>query len=158
MPTLTYIPLQTITLGSAASSVTFASIPQTYRDLVVSIGGTSSGGSSPSLRFNGDSGTNYTIIRMYATPATSASQSFTAAYGSIGFMNTEQSTVLASIFDYSASDKHTTVLSRGGNTDTIRAEGFRWANTSPITSVNVGFDGAQTYSVGTVISLYGIEA
>ena len=59
MPTPTYTPLATVTLGTAASSVTFSSIPATYRDLILVVNATTSADGIPSLRFNGDSGNNY---------------------------------------------------------------------------------------------------
>ncbi len=156
MPTSTFIALATTTLGGSDAEVIFSSIPQTYKDLIIVIGGQASGGTSPSLRFNSDGGSNYNMIRVFATPATQNAQSFNADYGSVGFMNGEQTSIRAHIFDYSASDKHKFVIGRNGNTDTLRIEGVRWASTSPITSVSVRMDGAQTYSTGTVISLYGI--
>jgi hypothetical protein len=44
MPTQTYVALASETLATSASSVTFAGIPATYRDLVLIVfAGTSSG-------------------------------------------------------------------------------------------------------------------
>ena len=43
MPTPTYTPLATVTLGTSAASVTFSSIPATYRDLILIFDGTGSG-------------------------------------------------------------------------------------------------------------------
>jgi hypothetical protein len=66
MPTPTYTPLATVTLASTASSVTFSSIPATYRDLVVVHNnfGTVNNDANSNFRFNGDSGSNYS--RVYA--------------------------------------------------------------------------------------------
>jgi hypothetical protein len=156
MPTPTYTALATVTLGGSDTEIVFSSIPQSYRDLVVVIGGSANAGTSPSLRFNNDSGSNYNIVRMYANGSTYSSQSFNATYGSVGFMNTEKSTVVAHIMDYSATDKHKTALGRSSNTDTLRLEIVRWANTSAITTLEVRMDGGSLYSTGTVMSLYGI--
>lgn len=57
---LTLISSQT--LGTAAASVTFSSIPGTYTDLILSItarGDVSSTTINPGLQFNGDTGNNY---------------------------------------------------------------------------------------------------
>ena len=156
MPTNTYIPLATATLGGSDAEIIFGSIPQSYRDLVVVISGSATGGTSPSLRFNSDGGANYNMVRIFANSGSHSSQAFTAEYGSVGFMSTEQSQVVAQIFDYSANNKHKVVLGRGGNTDTLRYEIVRWANTTPVTSVSVRMDGGASYTTGTVISLYGI--
>jgi hypothetical protein len=62
--------------------------------------------------------------------------------------------------DYSATDKHKTVLSRnnvaGGGVD---AFANRWANTAAITSVEVRVStGGQFFATPTTLSLYGVIA
>ncbi len=158
MPTPTYTSLATVTLGGSDAEIIFGSVPSTYRDLIIVIAGTASAGTSPSLRFNSDGGSNYNNIRMFSNPSTYSSQAFTDSYGSMGFMNTEQTQVRIQIFDYSATDKHKVAIGRNSNTDTLRLEATRWANTAAITSVSVRMDGGATYSTGTVISLYGIAS
>ena len=62
----TYEPIATNTLGSAASSVTFSSIPSTYTDLIVVMNyANSTGLADVFFRFNGDTGSNYsdTILK-----------------------------------------------------------------------------------------------
>lgn len=156
MPTNTYTPIASTILTTSQAGVTFASIPSTFRDLVIIIDGAASGGTSPSLRFNGDGGSNYANLRLFATPSTTSAQAFTDTYGSMGFMNTEQSSLFIQILDYSVTDKQKVAFGRNGNTDTLRLESTRWTNTARIESVNVRMDGSATYSAGTVISLYGI--
>lgn len=158
MPTPTYTALATVTLGGSDAEIIFGSIPNSYRDLIIVIGGSASGGTSPSVRFNSDGGSNYNNIRLFATPATFSSQAFNADYGSMGFMNTERSQVRIQIFDYATTNKQKVAIGRNGNTDTIRIEATRWANTAAINTVSVRMDGGATYSTGTVISLYGVIA
>lgn len=147
--------IATVTLQSAANQVIFNSIPNTYRDLIVVISGSSNGGTSPSLRFNGDSATNYSIVRMAAQTSNAISQGFSAEYISVAFMENVQTTVVAQIFDYNQTNKHKTVLGRGGTSTIVRAELGRWANNAAIHTVNVGMDGGALYNSGTIISLYG---
>lgn len=158
MPTSTYTPLATVTLGGSDAEIIFSSIPATYRDLVIIIAGTASGATSPSVRFNSDGGSNYNNMRLFGTPATYNAQAFNADYGSMGFMNTTQSSVRIQIFDYGVTNKHKLAIGRNANTDTVRFEATRWANTAAIHTVSVRMDGAQSYATGTVISLYGIVA
>ena len=67
----TYEPISTTTLGSAVNSVTLSSIPATYTDLVlVWKGSFSASGSGVGVRFNGDSGANYSENQLAAAGAT----------------------------------------------------------------------------------------
>jgi hypothetical protein len=60
--------------------------------------------------------------------------------------------------DYSATDKHKTILSRANVAGTFTmALAGRWANTSAINQVSI-FRTGQTFSSGSVLSLYGIAA
>ena len=60
MATQTYDPIASITLGAAASSVTFSNIPSTYTDLVIIFSGAiTTGFDSINIKFNSDGGTNY---------------------------------------------------------------------------------------------------
>ena len=156
MPTNTYTALATVTLGGSDAEIIFGSIPATYRDLVIVISGTASGETSPSLRFNEDAGENYSNLRMFANSSTYTQQAFTASYASLGYMNTERSSVVMHILDYSVTTKQKVAFGRNSNTGTLRFESARWNNTSAIHTISVRMDGGQTYSNTTVISLYGI--
>ena len=56
----TYEPIATTTLGSAASSITFSSIPATYTDLrLVLVHTPSASTGNAQMQFNSDTATNY---------------------------------------------------------------------------------------------------
>ena len=160
MPTPTYIPLANITLGSSASSVTFSSIPGTYRDLVLVINGAISA-SAPArgaeLFFNADeTSSNYSQVGAYSD---GTAASYTAANQGFAITNT-QSTVFIQIMDYSATDKHKTTLFRygAGAAETGMVAG-RWASTSAITSLSIkDASSGFTFNAGTTFSLYGIAS
>jgi hypothetical protein len=160
LPTRTYIALANITLGSSTASVAFSNIPATYRDLVLVINGNTSATSEVQLRFNGDSGANYSCVRglgftggLYTDSNVNVTS--TAAIASIG---TSQSTVIQQIMDYSATDKHKSVLARSVIPTTDVVMGIaRWANTSAITSITALLS-TGTYATGTTFCLYGIAS
>jgi hypothetical protein len=62
--------------------------------------------------------------------------------------------------DYSATNKHKTVLVRADNANSITmAHAARWANTSAITSIVLtSFEGAGNFAIGSTFSLYGVIA
>jgi hypothetical protein len=163
MPTNTYTALATVTLGGSDSSITFASIPATYRDLILVINGSTTGNADYGLRFNGDSGANYSFVYMGGNGSSAASGSNTAnqiVLDAYFWRSSEISTNIAQVMDYSATDKHKTVLSRnnvaGGGVDAFAS---RWANTAAITSVEVFIaTGGQSFATGTTLSLYGVIA
>jgi hypothetical protein len=156
MPTPTYTPLATVTLGATAATVTFSSIPATMRDLIVVVNGKTSANEFTGLRFNSDSGSNYTFVRMFSGPS---STSDTRTYGLLTTGDpTTETLSIAQIMDYSATDKHKTVLIRSNiPADNAAAHAVRWANTAAITTVAVEAI-STTWAVGTTFALYGIAS
>jgi hypothetical protein len=66
---------------------------------------------------------------------------------------------LIQIMDYSANDKHKTVLIRQSeaNLGNVTATAARWANTAAVTSITFLLVGGNLQA-GTTISLYGIAS
>lgn len=164
MPTNTYTPLANITLSSSASSVTFSSISQAYRDLILVVNGKVVSGSADAyMRFNSDSGTNYSRVRMSGDGSSAVSaqaSSDTQGYiDSYGYLDTNFSyATLVQIMDYPATDKHKTYLSRSNNAGLgVDALAGRWASTSAITSILVGLS-TGSFATGTTMSLFGVAA
>jgi hypothetical protein len=171
MPTATYTPLANVTLATAASSISFSSIPATpYRDLILVFTGINTTDDvSFSMRINGDTGANYSYVvgrgQFSSTVASNALSSQTSMFiagWSYGQGTTNGLPVIVQIMDYSATDKHKTTLDRY---QTIRNNGEeevgmvagRWASTSAITSISV-FPNSSTLKAGTTASLYGVIA
>jgi hypothetical protein len=163
MPTVTYIPLANVTFGSATSSVTFSSIPGTYRDLVLIFVGSGSTNIAGRLRFNGDSSANYGLQRMNGNGSAAVAENLSSQTSGLVSVTPQATTTSAlqmkiDIFDYARTDKHKTFLSRAGNAvNATEASAHRWANTSAITSVQI-FANTGNWSIGTTAALYGIVA
>ena len=70
----TYTPIATTTLGSAAASYTFSSIPSTYTDLILIASGlVSTNGYDFDIRVNGDTATNYSYTALGGNGSSAAS-------------------------------------------------------------------------------------
>jgi hypothetical protein len=152
--------LASITLQDTGSTVTFSGIPQNYRDLVLAINGSFSTNSGISIRYNSDTGTNYSNLWMghnSNTPA-SATELASTFYGTWSMvLNNTRYTQLFQVMDYSESNKHKTALWRSNYTDSgsdrrVEALAGRWANTSPITALTLSCNG---FIAGSTINLYG---
>jgi hypothetical protein len=114
----TYEKIATTTLGSAANTVTFSSIAGTYTDLIVVCNGSVSNDTDePRLRFNGDTGNNYstTNLRGNGTSAQSnrySNQTSIVLENVFGWKNTNNNTAIWQIFNYSNSTTYKSVLGR----------------------------------------------
>ena len=159
MPTPTYDLIASNVLSSSASSVTFSSIPATYRDLILVDSLTPTGSGIASLiTFNSDSGANYSFVYMLGDGSSTGSaqntgQTFLAScYSSatvrgVGIMN---------IMDYSATDKHKTVITKRKSPDTfVIAYAQRWANTAAINSITITAN-TGSFASGSTFYLFGI--
>jgi hypothetical protein len=156
MPTPTYTPLATVTLGSATASVVFSSIPATYRDIVIIFDGATTVSDGVGARFNGDTGNNYSAVRMTGSSAGAISDSFSGISRIIQTAG-DVDMFVSQVMDYSATDKHKTVLTRSSISTNVTGIAARWANTAAITSITV-FSPGSTMTTGTTISLYGVIA
>ena len=151
------VPLYSTTLASATASVTILGIPGTYRDLRIVVGGSTSASAALYIRLNADSGTNYNDVAMFGDGTTAASNSRSNnSSGYVGISDTTINTTIADLMDYSATDKHKSWLSRGNVAGSrVESRAGRWANTAAVTSLMIATD-TGNFTVGTVISLYGI--
>ena len=167
MGTVTYTPIASQTLTSSAASVTFSSIPQDYRDLVVVTNGrgTTTSYTVMAVAFNGSS-TGYEFVAMYGDGSATASYTESATVISANQIARSNSTsgyftpVIFNIMDYSATDKHKSVLLRNSGTGTnmiVLAGAGRWANTSAITSMTF-YPGNGNFETGSTFELFGIAA
>ena len=161
MPTPTYTLIDSTTLASSASSVTFSSITQDYRDLILVVEVSNVGGNTfANLQFNNDTGTNYSYVQGSGTGSATNSTSATGQTSTdgIGLALTGESGLWKyQIMDYSATDKHKSLVARFdsvGYRTVIYAA--RWANTSAITEIDILSFG--TYPIGSTFYLFGIEA
>lgn len=164
MPT-TYDPIATTTLTSSATSITFSNISGNYTDIVLVCVGTltTAYDTSISLRFNGDTGNNYSVTYMYGTGSSATSgrnnnQSNIQAMGRLG--SSTIGNAIVHIQNYSNSTTRKTVIGYGGTTANIviGAAGI-WLNTSAITSITVAPEGfSGSLASGTIVTLYGIKA
>lgn len=158
---VTYTPIATNTLTSAAANITFSSIPSTYTDLLIMGNGTAGSSVSFKLQFNGDTGLNYSVTYLYGTGSSAASgtnANIDAIIG-MGRVSTVMSSSIINIQNYSNTTTNKTVIGRGdaANSITIATVGL-WRNTSAISSIVVALEGGGNISAGTTLSLYGIKA
>lgn len=159
----TYTPIATNTLSSAAASVTFSSISGAYTDLVLVISAWGSTGQDAYLRFNGDTGSNYsdTVLRGNGTVASSVRDS-NAAGIDMGVVSTTSGTYTPIIFNiqnYSNSTTHKTALGRISNSASmVTAIVGLWRNTAAITQIDLVERTNTGWQSGSTFSLYGIAA
>ena len=164
---MAYIPIASQTLGAAASSVTFNSIPttlngQTLRDLVLVCSVRSASGEGPfRMTFNGVTSASYFNVSMNGN----GSSAFSANNNNASIQDdytdvptTGTATYVYNIMDYAQTDKHKSVLVRGNRANAnVSAIAARFANTSAITSINLLVFGSNM-AAGSTFSLYGVAA
>ncbi len=149
--------LSTITLQAATSTLTFSSIPSTYRDLILSLEtfGTASS-EFFSIYFNGDTtNTNYSRVIAYSNSGGNGSVAANNHYISAVYSSNRQLTNVQ-IFDYSVADKHKSLLTRvaAGQQSEVVMVASRWANTAAISSISI-VPVSGVFSAGSTFSIYG---
>lgn len=155
----TYEPIATTTLGSAASSVTFSSIPSTYTDLVlVSNYQLSTGDNFLIMRYNSDSGSNYSFTNVYGEGTAAASdRSSSQTSARIGFYGSNQSNSIVSIMNYSDTTTYKTAVSRDNTNTYVVSRVNLWRSTSAINSIVIT-TASPNINSGSTFTLYGIKA
>ena len=159
---MSYTAIASQTLGSSASSVTFSSIPGTFRDLILVVNLQISGSQAAYLRFNGNS-SDYNYVTARGNGSTAASYS-AASQSSLDLIQNDSdagnnSNFIVQIFDYAQTDKHKSVLSRHSHATErgARMTAGGWGNTAAINTVLFTSLGG-TYLAGSTFSLFGVSA
>ena len=156
----TYTPIATTTLGSAAASYTFSSIPSTYTDLVLVYAGTGDNGDLY-LQFNGDTGANYSVTNLYGNGTSAGSNR--GSNNSVSYVpglirSTQPSSPITHIMNYANTTTYKTFIARAGSADyEVMARVGLWRSTAAITSIAIKNTGGNLNS-GSVITLYGIAS
>ena len=158
----TYEAIATQTLGSAAASVTFSSIPSTYTDLVLVMNGVFNYTNTYYVMYyNGDSTlSNYSSIGMNGDGTSALSES--NGYIKLGFSNnaTTPITAIINIQNYSNTATYKTNLIRFSNTanfGSYAAVGL-WRNTAAINSITIYSYYGGMFNAGSTFTLYGIKS
>jgi len=159
MATNTYVPLANVTLGSTATSVTFSSISQSYKDLVLIINATSSPGlRGVQVQFNDDTGSNYNYVYAYGGDGGNFSGSSNTTAIPVGVIGSDFDNIgTVNLLDYSTTNKHKSALIHRATTSWgVDIVSGRWANTAAVTKIKLFTDGSLAFSSGSSFALYGI--
>jgi hypothetical protein len=168
-----YESIQTVTLGSTQSSVSFSSIPSTFKHLqiraIAKSNRTSSDQATFRYRFNSDSGSNYSYHRLYGANSTLVSDGGNSqSYGYLYFgitSNDTSNTFGASVWDildYANTNKNKTVRYFGGLAINGAGSGVgigssAWLSTSAISSIDISIDSGFNFLQYSSFALYGIK-
>ena len=163
MPT-TYEPIATTTLGSAAASITFSSIPTTYTDLRVVANTLQTATTYVGLRLNSVSTNTYSYTELYGTGSSSGSargSNITEMYlNSRVLPANTPGLVTADIFSYAGSTFKTVLSQFSGDNN---GSGFMGGvvnlsrNTTAVSSLYIYEANGGTFAAGSTFTMYGIK-
>ena len=171
-----YESIATATGTGLAGSITFSSIPSTYKHLQIRamakdtniLGNTTL---SVEMRFNGDTGSNYAYHELRGQEGSASTNAASSQTKIVVFNASLRETVATSsmgvsiidIQDYGSTTKNKTVRYMSGlnknlgtTDDRISLGSGLWINTAAITSITL-IPTQTAFSTSTVFSLYGIK-
>lgn len=163
-------PLQVITVGPAgASSVSFTNIPGTYSHLQIrGIFRATSSGTTPLIRLNSDTGSNYAWHRLQGNGTAASAQGYSSQtnvqfLASLGLPSATSTfgAVIIDILDYANTNKFKTLrildgadLNGSGN---IELTSGLWQSTSAMTAFSIACD-VNSFAQYSQFALYAVKA
>jgi len=164
---ITYEPIATTTLSTTQTTITFSSIAGTYTDIVfVASLKMANNTYQPILRFNSDTGNNYSSTTVYGDGTSAGSARHTsqngiyanpgAGIGTAGNFNPW----IINIQNYSNATTYKTTIARFNNSLSVVNAGVGlWRNTAAITTVTLTAEsGSGDFQSGSTFTLYGIKS
>lgn len=167
MATATYEPIQTYTLTSAATTITFSSIPQTFTNLkmVLTPLNNTTSSSDWGVRYNSDSGANYSSGMIYANG--SSTHAWWNAYsGNYGYLdwnswasNAGFTQTIVDILQYSNTNVYKNAIVIGYSFENgVDVGGHIWGSTAAINRIDFTYLGSgYQFAPGTTATLFGIK-
>lgn len=161
-----YESIQTIPVTSTTSSITFSSIPSTYKHLQLRGIVQLSQSGEMDLQFNSDTAANYSYHRIYGSGSSVVAEAgVSTSQATVGYYVSGTSIFNAfviDILDYANTNKYKTVRSLNGN-DTnggglILFDSSSWRSTSAINSITFfSKDVSRNLNQYSSFALYGIK-
>jgi hypothetical protein len=168
LSTNSYESIATVTVPSGGqSSISFNSIPSTYKHLQIRFIARGLSGGAIYTQFNGDTATNYSAHNLNGDGATAAAQSQTSTNTPLIIRNGGISTTaniftagIVDILDYANTSKNKTLRSLSGQdlngSGLIELASNAWYITSAITSITMTQNGTG-FAQFSSFALYGIK-
>ncbi len=164
--TNSYESIATVSVGAGgSSSISFTSIPSTFKHLQIrGLTLSSSPNNNIIVRFNSDSGANYSYHALNGTGSVAesygaANSTFTSAGYSGGTSN--GSVFVYDILDYTNTNKYTTIRSLGGidqnGSGYINLHSGNWRNTAAISTITITHGASVNFNQYSQFALYGIK-
>lgn len=160
-----FVSIQTVSLSSSQSSVTFSSFANTFKHLQIrGISLASVSDENLRIRFNSDSGSNYARHYLGGNGSSSfsgATPNETYALGGLSPNTSAPGAYVIDILDAFSTNKYKTVKSfygddKNGSGYVLLCSGV-WLNTNEITSISLSFTGSANFNSYSTFSLYGIK-
>lgn len=165
--------IETRTIASVTSTISFTSIPSTFTDLVLLVSARNTGTNTGIfVRFNSDSGSNY-IWRRLLGDGVSRYTDNNSTYGGVynqgiywTFFDISTNTAntfgngIMTVTNYASST--TKPISADASQETNATSAYQgitsglWTGTAAINSVTLTWEGGANFDVGSMVSLYGI--
>lgn len=169
--------IATVTASGGETSLSFTSIPGTYKSLQIrgmylDTQTASNAGEQLFIRYNSDSGSNYNYHTLYGDGT-----SVTADNGATTYVRVKQAGVrtgpssqtttygsfVFDLIDYASTSKYKTSKAFSGANNNSTSTAFQvaldsglWRSTSAVTSITL-LPGSDTFATGTKFALYGIK-
>jgi len=164
-------PIATTTLGTATATVTFSSIPATYKHLQIRMLARTSNTTGINwtglIRFNSDTASNYTYHGLRGDGSSAISYAGTSQTSSLAVITGDDATSLlgwgvgvTDILDYANTNKYKTIRTLTGfeenGSGMVELTSGVWMSASAITSINIRVD-TGTFNQYSQFALYGIK-
>lgn len=163
--------ISSVILTAGQPSVVFdvSTLASTYKHLQLRIVGrtdrTASGGDYIRLRFNADTGTNYSFHSLTGNGSNVVSENAVNAtamhferLGSSDLATSNYGALVVDMLDLFSTTKYKTTRNFGGvATNYVMLQSGNWRSTSAVTAVNVVVGGGSNFVAGSRFSLYGIK-
>lgn len=157
----TYTPISTILLTSSQSSITFTDIPQNYTDLILYGNFFFDTAVDMKLRFNSDTGNNYTYVRISDTSQKSYNTYIQPRIGA-GPYPAHPANYFINLMNYSNPYIFKSILSKfnhitSGGAGNVANDVAQWRSLNPITSITISPD-LGNWTANSLFTLYGISS
>lgn len=166
-PGNSYESIATVTLTSSQSTVSFTSIPSTYKHLQMRCFFQTGSQNWIQFNYNGDTSANYSMHELRGNGSSAAA--YAVATTSAPFTCLSEMTPasncfavgIVDIFDYSNSNKVKTIRSLSGSNSNgsgnVGLVSNRWSGTATISSIDITVNGGGTVGQYSSFALYGIR-